>query len=133
MPVEFADRMKNIKGSEIRELLKLTEKPEVISFAGGVSAPPLFPIEEMKKVSVAVLEDGRATLQYSTIEGYGPLKEKITQRMNDKLQTNVYKDDILITNGSQQGLDFDVKIFINEGVKRLAIVLKEFMQIKNKV
>lgn len=119
MPVEFADRMKNIKGSEIRELLKLTEKPEVIYFAGGVS--------------VAVLEDGRATLQYSTIEGYGPLKEKITQRMKDKLKTNVYKDDILITNGSQQGLDFAVKIFINEGVKRLAIVLKEFMQIKNKV
>ena len=62
MPVEFADRMKNIKGSEIRELLKLTEKTEVISFAGRLLAHELFPIEEMKKVSVVVLEDGGFTL-----------------------------------------------------------------------
>ena len=61
MPVEFADRMKNIKGSEIREL-KLTEKPEVISFAGRLLVHELFPIEEMKKVSVLVLEDGGFTL-----------------------------------------------------------------------
>ena len=116
MPVEFADRMKNIKGSEIRELLKLTENPEVISFAGGLPAPELFPIEEMKKVSVAVLEEeGRAALQYSTTEGHGPLREKIAQRMNDKLKTNISKVDILITNGSQQGLDFAGKIFINKG------------------
>ena len=127
MPVEFADRMKNIKSSEIRDLLRLTEKTKIISFAGMLSVHELFPIEEMKKVSVAILEDGRATLQYSTIEGYGSLKEKITQMMNDKLKTNVCKDDILITNELQQGLDFAVKIFINEGVKRLAIALKEFM------
>ena len=62
MPVEFADRMKNIKGSEIRELLKLTEKPEVISFAGRLLVHELFPIEEMKKVSVLVLDDGGFTL-----------------------------------------------------------------------
>ena len=79
MPVEFADRMKNIKGSEIRELLKLAEKPEVISFEGGLPSLELFPIEEMKKVSVVVLEEEvRDALQYSTIEGYGLLKEKIT-------------------------------------------------------
>ena len=117
MPVEFADRMKNIKGSEIRELLKLTEKPEVISFAGRLLAHELFPIEEMKKGISCSIRRWRIYIGYSTIEGYGPLKEKITQRMNDNLKTNVYKDDILITNGSQQGLDFAVKIFINEGVK----------------
>lgn len=116
MTVEFADRMKNLKGSEIREILKLTEKPEVISFAGGLPAPELFPIEEMKKVSVAVLEnEGMSALQYSTTEGYVPLREKIAKRMNEKLKTNITKDEILITNGSQQGLDFAGKVFINKG------------------
>jgi DNA-binding transcriptional MocR family regulator len=51
MAVKFADRMDNLKASEIRELLKLTEKPEIISFAGGLPAPELFPVEEMKEVA----------------------------------------------------------------------------------
>lgn len=116
MAVKFAKRMAGLKGSEIRELLKLTEKPEVISFAGGLPAPELFPIEEMKKISTMVLEeDGRSALQYSTTEGYTPLREQIADRMNSKAKTNVTKDDILITNGSQQGLDFAGKVFLDEG------------------
>ena len=116
MAVQFAKRMQGLKGSEIRELLKLTQQPQIISFAGGMPAPEMFPVEEMKKVSVAVLEEnGRAAMQYTTTEGYEPLREKIAQRMNDKNQTNVDKDDILITSGSQQGLDFAGKVFIDEG------------------
>lgn len=116
MAVRFADRMGKIEGSAIRELLKLTARPEVISFAGGMPAPELFPVEEMKKVSVAVLEEqGRVALQYTSTEGYLPLRQKIAQRMNKTLKTNVGPDDILITSGSQQGLDFSGKTFIDKG------------------
>ncbi|MCU9815237.1 aminotransferase-like domain-containing protein [Paraclostridium sp. AKS73] len=116
MAIKFAKRMDGLKGSEIRELLKLTEKPEVISFAGGLPAPELFPVEEMKEISRMVLEEsGREALQYTTTEGFGPLREQIAERMNRKLKTNVSKDDLLITSGSQQGLDFAGKIFLDEG------------------
>ncbi|MDK2564529.1 PLP-dependent aminotransferase family protein [Romboutsia sedimentorum] len=115
MAIKFARRMKGLKGSEIRELLKLTENPEVISFAGGLPAPELFPIEEMKKISTLVLEEsGAAALQYSTTEGFPALREHIADRMNSKNKTNITKDDILITNGSQQGLDFAGKVFLDE-------------------
>ena len=108
--------MEALNGSEIRELLKLIEKPEVISFAGGLPAPELFPIEEMKEISRIVLEEsGTQALQYSTTEGFQPLREQIARRMNSKNKTNVTKDDILITNGSQQGLDFAGRVFLNEG------------------
>ena len=116
MAIKFAKRLDNLEGSAIRELLKLTQRPEVISFAGGMPAPELFPVEEMKKVSVAVLEEqGQVALQYTTTEGYAPLREKIAQRMNTKLKTNVTADDILITSGSQQGLDFAGKAFLDKG------------------
>ncbi len=116
MAVKFADRMGKVEGSAIRELLKLTARPEVISFAGGMPAPELFPVEEMKKVSVAVLEEqGQVALQYTTTEGYLPLREKIADRMNKTLKTNVGPDDILMTSGSQQGLDFSGKVFIDKG------------------
>ncbi|HSQ90108.1 PLP-dependent aminotransferase family protein [Romboutsia sp.] len=116
MAIKFAKRMEALKGSEIRELLKLTENPEVISFAGGLPAPELFPVEEMKKIATLVLEEsGTAALQYSTTEGFNPLREHIADRMNSKNKTNVSKEDILITNGSQQGLDFAGKVFLDEG------------------
>ncbi|KAB3531784.1 aminotransferase-like domain-containing protein [Alkaliphilus serpentinus] len=115
MAIKYAKRMNNLKASEIREILKLTERPEVISFAGGLPAPELFPIEEMKLVSELVLnEEGAKALQYSTTEGYGPLRDKIAKRLNG-VGIQGDGDKVLITNGSQQGLDFSAKIFINEG------------------
>lgn len=115
MTLKFAERMENIKASEIRELLKLTARPEIISFAGGLPAPELFPVEEMKVISVKVLEDmGQESLQYSTTEGYQPLREKITERMK-KVGISADPDHVLITNGSQQGLDFSGKVFLNPG------------------
>lgn len=111
----FADRVKNIKASEIREILKLATKEDIISFAGGLPAPELFPVDEMKIVSRAVLDEmGREALQYSPTEGYDPLREKIAERMKP-IGINATKDDILITSGSQQGLDFSGKIFLNPG------------------
>ncbi len=116
MAMQFAERMENLKASEIREILKLTQDPEIISFAGGLPAPELFPVREIEKVAAELIaQDGRKILQYATTEGHVPLRQKIAARMNDKFQTSVGADDILIISGSQQGLDFAGKIFLNEG------------------
>ena len=118
MAVKFARRLENAEGSAIREILKLASNPEVISFAGGLPAPELFPVEEMKKVALAVLEEqGRAAMQYYATDGYPPLREAIAERMNRKLHTNVTADSILVTNGSQQCLDFMGRVFLDEGDK----------------
>ena len=115
MSLNYSKRMDNIKASEIRELLKLTQKPEIISFAGGLPAPELFPVDEMKKISVEVLdEQGTKALQYGPTEGYEPLREAITKRM-EKVGVKADPSDILVISGSQQGLDFSGKIFLNEG------------------
>lgn len=116
MQLQFAKRMSYIKASEIREILKVTEKPDVISFAGGLPAPELFPIEEINEVSQIVLKKlGTKALQYTTTEGYAPLREWISNRMNTHLGTSFDKDNILITHGSQQGLDLSGKVFLDEG------------------
>lgn len=116
MEYKFARRIGNLKASEIREILKVTEKPEVISFAGGLPAPELFPIEEIIKVNRIVLEEeGTTALQYSTTEGYAPLREWIANRMNSRLKTKFQSENILITHGSQQALDLSGKVFLNEG------------------
>ncbi|MBI9098154.1 MAG: PLP-dependent aminotransferase family protein [Spirochaetaceae bacterium] len=111
----FSNRIKDVKASEIREILKLTARDDIISFAGGLPAPELFPVKEMMEVSRFVLEKmGREALQYSPTEGYDPLRDHIARRM--KLSgVNVPGDAILITSGSQQGLDFSGKIFLNRG------------------
>ncbi|HEY3426246.1 MAG TPA: PLP-dependent aminotransferase family protein [Negativicutes bacterium] len=115
MAVVFAKRMGLLKASEIRELLKITQREEIISFAGGLPAPELFPVEELKQIAVRVLtESGREALQYSTTEGFEPLREKIAKRMNLKFKTAVGVDNILITSGSQQALDFSGKLFLDE-------------------
>lgn len=115
MALRYAKRMDNIKASEIRELLKLTQNPSIISFAGGLPAPESFPIEELVKIGKEVLEkSGAQALQYGPTEGFGPLREAIATRMA-KVKVDVKAEDILITSGSQQGLDFAAKIFINPG------------------
>ena len=114
--VQFASRMDLLKGSEIRELLKLTAQPDIISFAGGMPAPELFPVEQMMEASMAVLkENGRVALQYSSTEGYPRLREQIAERMLAKNNIHTDKDHILVTSGSQQGLDFSARVFLNPG------------------
>ncbi len=115
MAFKYADRMDNIKASEIRELLKLTAKPEIISFAGGLPASELFPVQQMIEISKKVLEEsGEKALQYGQTEGFLPLREEISKRMA-KTGAMVSADEILVTNGSQQGLDFSARLFINPG------------------
>jgi len=108
--------MSDIKASEIREILKITERPEVISFAGGLPAPELFPVGAIKEVNRMVLDsDGAKALQYTTTEGFKPLREWIAHRMNNRLGTSFDCDDVLITHGSQQALDLSGKVFLDEG------------------
>ena len=98
MEYKFASRMDRMKASEIRELLKLTARPEIISFAGGLPAPELFPVKEIAQVSHdLVLKEGQKLLQYATTEGRPTLREKIAKRMTEKYKTPVVADDILIT------------------------------------
>ena len=116
MKLNFAKRMSYIKASEIREILKVTEQEDVISFAGGLPAPELFPIDEINEINQNVLKEaGTKALQYTTTEGYVPLREWIANRMNERLGTTFDKDNILITHGSQQGLDLSGKVFLDEG------------------
>lgn len=112
----FAERMNSIKASEIRELLKITERPEVISFAGGLPAPELFPLKALADLSnELIMTEGEKALQYSTTEGFAPLRGKIASRMNKVFKTRVTPDEVMVTSGSQQALDFVGKVLINKG------------------
>jgi len=111
----FALRTDMIGSSAIRELLKLTSLPDVISFAGGLPAPDVFPIEKFKEASDLVLtEMGERALQYGTTEGYQPLREMIASNAA-KYGIQISADNVLITSGSQQALDLLGRIFINRG------------------
>jgi 2-aminoadipate transaminase len=111
----YAHRMKSMSSSVIRELLKLTEQPDIISFAGGLPAPEVFPVREFQQACNAVLEkDGAQALQYSTTEGYRPLREMIA-RHTARYTAEITPENVLITSGSQQALDFMGRLFINRG------------------
>ncbi|WP_019229050.1 PLP-dependent aminotransferase family protein [Sedimentibacter sp. B4] len=116
MEIRFSDRASGLKASEIRELLKLTEMPEIISFAGGLPAKELFPIEKIKEVMLEVMDkDGTAALQYGPTEGYRPLREIVATERMSTAHMNLTADDVIITTGSQQGLEFSAKLFLNKG------------------
>jgi len=111
----FAQRTQRMKSSAIRELLKLTEQPDVISFAGGMPAPEVFPVQQVLEACQRVLSNsGAQALQYGATEGYRPLREMIV-RHTMRFGIDVTPDNVLITSGSQQALDLLGKIFINRG------------------
>ncbi|MBI4640348.1 MAG: PLP-dependent aminotransferase family protein [Candidatus Tectomicrobia bacterium] len=111
----YAQRTQRMRSSAIRELLKLTEQPEIISFAGGMPAAEFFPLAAFQEAYQRVLaEHGPQALQYSTTEGYWPLREMIA-RHTDRYGIVVKPEHILITSGSQQALDLIGKVFINPG------------------
>jgi len=111
----YAHRMKKMGSSVIRELLKFTEQPDIISFAGGLPAPEVFPVKEFQEACNYVLtEQGGQALQYGTTEGYMPLREMIS-RHTDRYSVKITVENIMITSGSQQALDFLGRLFINRG------------------
>ncbi len=111
----LAGRFHVMKSSAIRELLKLTAQPDIISFAGGLPAPELFPLREVEEACRYVLrEEGQKALQYSTTEGYLPLREFLANSMH-KYGVPAVPDNVLLTNGSQQALDLIGKVLIDPG------------------
>lgn len=111
----FAGRMSGMKVSAIREILKVTEQPEIISFAGGMPAPELFPIAALARAHAEVFADeGPQALQYSATEGCAKLREWIAHRMREQ-GIEVDSNGVLITSGSQQGIDLTGKIFLDPG------------------
>lgn len=112
----FAKRMSGLKASAIREILKVTEMPDVISFAGGLPAPELFPVEQFARACQEVLtEDGPAAMQYSVTEGYLPLREWVSHYLVDTIGLRCSADQVLIISGSQQGLDLIGKVLLDPG------------------
>lgn len=114
----FARRMDTVHRSFIREILKVTADPEIISFAGGLPNPELFPVSAMEQASREVFEAiGASALQYSTTEGDAGLRAIIARRYKENRGLEVDPDSILITTGSQQILDITAKVFLDKGDK----------------
>ncbi|MEW6421741.1 MAG: PLP-dependent aminotransferase family protein [Deinococcota bacterium] len=110
LSARLANRARRMNASAIREILKITQQPDVISFAGGLPAPELFPLEDVRRAADTVLSKyGPAALQYSTTEGHLPLREWIAAR------DGIRPENVQIVTGSQQGLDLLGKILIDEG------------------
>jgi len=113
--LRLAQRARDARSSAIREILKVTLRPEVTSFAGGLPAPETFPVEALRGAFDKVLSAvGPASLQYSTTEGHPELREWIAARETSRgIPTSA--DEVLVVSGSQQGLDLIAKAFIDEG------------------
>lgn len=112
----FSNRISELKPSAIREILKVTQDPNIIPFAAGNPAPEAFPVAEMSEISARIFKESPASaLQYGVSEGYTPLREAIKARMHDKYHTGTEDDDVLVVTGAQQGMDLTAKCFLNEG------------------
>ena len=118
MPLHFADRLKNVETSAIRELFKLLGKPGIISFAGGFPDSALFDVDGIRAASQQALQDAPgAALQYGATEGYQPLREQLAAFMASKGASDVAPENLIVTTGSQQALDLLGKTLINPGDK----------------
>ncbi|MEP6877000.1 MAG: PLP-dependent aminotransferase family protein, partial [Burkholderiales bacterium] len=114
-PWQMARRAERMNPSVIREILKITERPGIISLAGGLPSPDSFPIEAMREATARVLRDApREALQYAASEGFAPLREWVAAQMAAK-GVVVDPAQVLITTGSQQGLDLVGKVLIDAG------------------
>lgn len=115
-PPRFSRRSAGQTSSAIREILKVTEDPSIISFAGGLPAPELFPAAELSACASEVLQsDGGAALQYGTTEGYRPLREWVSGYLSESAGLPAEPDQLVITAGSQQGLDLIAKVLLDPG------------------
>ncbi|MET3117184.1 2-aminoadipate transaminase [Undibacterium sp. GrIS 1.8] len=119
MQWKFSERAEQLQGSVIREILKVTMRPEVISFAGGLPSPETFPIDRMRAAFDLVLsKQGKSALQYGPTDGYAPLRQFIADSLSNDV-TKISPEQILMVSGSQQGLDLLGKVLIDKGSKIL--------------
>jgi 2-aminoadipate transaminase len=113
---KFAERTAHLRASTIREMLKVTQQPDVISFGGGLPAPELFPTREIADCTREVMDEtGALALQYGVTEGIPEMRTWVANRLTQRLGRTFDASDILIVNGSQQGLDLIGKIFLDPG------------------
>ena len=118
-PFTFSNRANQLTSSAIREILKVTTRPEIISFAGGLPSADGFPVAELRQAFDVVLEkQGKVALQYGPTEGYGPLREWVAQHKSSA-DVTISPSEVLIVSGSQQALDMLGKLFIDPGSKVL--------------
>ncbi len=116
MNYNFSDKVLGLKPSAIREILKMTSDPSLISFAAGNPAPDAFPTEQIKRIAADILENNPIqALQYSITEGYGPLRDAVKKRLAAQGSFREGADDVIITSGGQQGAELSCKVFLNEG------------------
>ena len=116
MNYNFSEKVSNLQASAIREILKFTSDPEVISFAAGNPAPEAFPVEDVKRISKDILEKNPIlALQYSVTEGYTPLRDVLKERMKEQGNFNPDSDELIITSGAQQSNELAAKVLCNEG------------------
>ncbi|WP_194711323.1 aminotransferase-like domain-containing protein [Noviherbaspirillum soli] len=116
---QFSQRAEQLQSSAIREILKITMRPEIISFAGGLPSPLTFPVERMREAYDAVLtRAGKVALQYGPSDGYAPLREWIADSLSTP-DSKIVPEQVLMLSGSQQGLDLLGKVLIDEGSKVL--------------
>lgn len=116
MELQISNRMSGLQPSAIREILKVTGQPNMISFAAGSPASDTFPIRELHGLAGEILErKGERALQYGATEGYGPLREQTKQRLSEKHDIGQDFDDLMMLSGGQQGLDLVAKCLLNEG------------------
>ena len=116
MNYNFSEKVSNLQASAIREILKFTSDPEVISFAAGNPAPEAFPVEDVKRISKDILEKNPIlALQYSVTEGYTPLRDVLKERMTAQGNFNPDSDELIITSGAQQSNELAAKVLCNEG------------------
>lgn len=111
----LALRMADMPPSAVREILKIAERPDILSFAGGLPAPELFPVDAIARALAEVLQGaGKSALQYSTTEGFAPLRAWIADHLGRR-GIPAHPDELLITNGSQQGIDLVARVFLDPG------------------
>ena len=116
MEYTFSDRTNNLKPSAIREIFKYASDPSVVSLSAGNPSPDAFPIKELEEISARLFKEKPIELlQYSITEGYAPLRSYLLKYMKEKYNIGTENDDILITTGAQQIMDFATKSLVNEG------------------
>ncbi|ARK29134.1 aminotransferase-like domain-containing protein [Halalkalibacter krulwichiae] len=115
MKYAFANRVRHLQSSAVRDILKIVGQGNVISFAGGLPDDDLFPLEGLEDAFSRVFKSGKKSLQYTETEGYRPLREVILERMSKKGISGFHSDEVLITTGSQQAIDLFSRVMLSPG------------------